>query len=65
MDQPFPVMLVVRRSNSTVLWMDIRRYLKDNCRLFRGPPLQVVFEGEPFNVLSVLKWRKAALFGAA
>jgi hypothetical protein len=56
----FPVMLVIRDSAGAVRWMEIRDLLK---RLLQegAPPTQLEFKGEPFDVVSVERWRVRTL----
>jgi len=51
----YPVMLVIRSSEGEVRWMEVGELLKLN------PTRQIAFEGEPFEVASVLRWRDRAL----
>jgi len=55
--QAYPVMLVIRTSDGTIRWMDVSDYLKRKSEGRKKAVKQVVFEGEPFTALSVLKWR--------
>lgn len=55
-----PVMLVVRTSNSEIRWMEIREHLrkksKDGAKV-----TQLEFQGEPFDAVSIMKWRQHML----
>lgn len=55
--QRYPVMLVIRTSDNGTQWMNVSSYLKKQKKGVR----QIVFEGEPFNVLNVLKLRDRIL----
>ena len=58
--QAYPVMLVIRTSDGEIRWMDVSAYLKRKGA--RGKAVrQIVFQGEPFDVMSVLNWRKRIL----
>lgn len=59
--QAYPVMLVIRTSDGTIRWMDVSAYLKRESQGGKKPVKQVVFEGEPFTALSLLKWREKVL----
>ena len=51
--QSYPVMLVIRTSDGKIRWMDVSDYLKRQEKKTR----QIVFEGEPFTALSVVRLR--------
>jgi len=54
------LLLVLRRSDGEIRWMDVSAYLK--CRCAGGKAAgQIVFAGERFNAVSVQKWRKMVL----
>ncbi|HJQ24395.1 MAG TPA: DUF4365 domain-containing protein [Blastocatellia bacterium] len=57
LSQAYPVMLVVRTSDGQIRWMNVTDYLK------RGRPKtrQIVFEGEPFTALSLVRLRDRLL----
>jgi hypothetical protein len=58
--QAYPVMLVIRTSDGQIRWMDVSACLKRE--IARGKPVrQIVFEGEPLDVMSVRRWRQRAL----
>jgi hypothetical protein len=48
-----PVMLVVRTSDGRIRWMDVTEYIRKHGTKVR----QIVFEGEPFTVLSMVRLR--------
>jgi hypothetical protein len=51
--QAYPVMLVIRTSDGQIRWMNVTDYLKQS-----GPKTrQIVFDGEPFTALSVVRLR--------
>jgi hypothetical protein len=60
-EQAFPVLLVVRNSKGDSRWMDVRNYLRQNSDNDKKPIRQIVFTGERFDVMSVRRWRDAAL----
>jgi hypothetical protein len=50
-------MLVIRTSDGQIRWMNVTDYLKE-----KGPRTrQIVFEGEPFTALSVVRLRDRLL----
>lgn len=55
--QAYPVLLAIRTSDGEIRWMDVSEYLKRA----QQPVKQVVFSGERFDVMSVRRWRDAAL----
>ncbi|MEP7339006.1 MAG: DUF4365 domain-containing protein [Acidobacteriota bacterium] len=55
--QAYPLLLVVRNSDGEIRWMDVSAYLK----AAQQPVKQIVFAGERFDVMSVRRWRDAAL----
>ena len=55
--QSYPVMLVIRTSDSQIQWMDVSRYLKDQ----KSDGREIEFEGEPFNAASLLQVRDKQL----
>jgi hypothetical protein len=55
-EQSFPVILVIRRSDGEVRWMNISEYLKRH-----AAAKQIVFDGERFDVMSVRRWRDRML----
>ena len=62
--QAYPVMLVVRTSDGVIRWMDVSAYLKRESA--KGKIVkQIIFEGERMDVLSVRRWRDAAVKGVA
>jgi WD40 repeat protein/DNA-directed RNA polymerase subunit RPC12/RpoP len=55
--QPYPVMLVARTSDGAIRWMNVTEYLRRN-----GPKTrQIIFEGEPFTALSVIRLRDSLI----
>jgi hypothetical protein len=55
--QAYPVMLVIRRSDGEIRWMDVSAYLKRES--VGGKAVrQIVFTGERFDAVSVQNWRK-------
>ena len=62
-EQAFPVLLVIRTSDSEVRWMEIRDYLKRESEDGKKAVKQIVFEGERFDVMSVRRWRDKVLEG--
>ncbi len=61
MAQAFPVMLVIRTSDGEVRGMRIDDYLKRESDNGKKPVKQIVFQGDPFNVMAVRRWRDWAL----
>ena len=62
-EQAFPVMLVVRSGQGEIRWMEVREGLRASAA---GEGVkQIVFRGERFDVMSVRRWREAALGGGA
>jgi len=59
-EQAYPVLLVIRTSDGEIRWMDVSEYLKRAQQSVK----QIVFSGERFDVMSVRRWRDAALGGA-
>ena len=53
-------MLVIRKSDGEISWMDVTAYLKGESA-GKKPVRQVVFEGERFDAVSVQNWRKKVL----
>ena len=56
--QAYPV---IRTSDGVIRWMDVSAYLKRESEGGKKPVRQVVFEGEPFTALSLLRWREKVL----
>jgi WD40 repeat protein len=52
--QAYPVMLVIRTSDGTIRWMNVTEYLQAQGR---NRPKQVVFQGEPFTALNLMRLR--------
>jgi small GTP-binding protein len=61
MEQAFPVLLVIRNSESEVRWMEIRDWLKRESDGGKKPVKQIVFKGERLDVMSVRRWRDRVL----
>jgi len=51
--QAYPVMLVIQTPDGQIRWMDVADYLRRQ----GGQTRQIVFEGEPFTALSVVRLR--------
>jgi len=58
--QAYPVMLVIRKSNGDIRWMDVSEYLKRESAGGRKVK-QIVFDGEPFTAWNVQRWRDKML----
>ena len=58
--QAYAVMLVIRTSDDKIRWMDVSAYLKRESAGGKAVR-QIVFEGEPFDVMSVRRWREKIL----
>ena len=63
MEQPFPVMLVIRSSDGEVRWMEVREWLRRASNSGKHFVNQIPFEGERFDVMSVRRWRDRILAG--
>jgi len=61
MEQPFPVLLVIRNSAGETRWMEVRDWLKVASDNGKKKVKQIVFEGDRFDVMSVRRWRDKAL----
>lgn len=75
MRQKVPVMLVIRDSTGVIRWMEIRSYLIEKTAAIKEKRTKgreksanvpervnhIVFDGEPFNTTSLLRWRKRLL----
>lgn len=57
----YPVMLVIRRSKGDIRWMDVREYLRNEAARSNKPIRQIIFTGDPFDVSSILRWRRKML----
>jgi small GTP-binding protein len=55
--QAYPVMLIIRNSEGLIRWMDITEYLKNRSNDSR----QIIFKGESFSTLSLLRLRDKIL----
>jgi hypothetical protein len=55
--QAYPVMLVIRTSDGKIRWMNVSAYLKRHGKKTK----QIIFEGEPFTALNVVKLRNKLL----
>jgi GTPase SAR1 family protein len=53
LNHPSPVMLVIRTSDGQIRWMNVTDYLKKRGKNVK----QIVFEGESFSALSVIRLR--------
>ena len=60
-EQAFPVLLVIRTSDGTIRWMEVRDWLKEASDNGKKAVRQIVFEGERFDVMSVRNWRDRIL----
>jgi small GTP-binding protein len=61
MAQAFPVLLVIRISDGTVRWLDLRDLLKQASDGGKNVIRQIRFQGERFDVMSVRRWRERVL----
>lgn len=61
MSQAFPVLLVIGNSRGEVRWMEISDYLKRERGDGEKRLRHIVFDGEPFDIESVLRWRERIL----
>lgn len=55
--QAYPVMLVIKTSEHGIRWMDVSAYLSEHFRVHGKEATSIVFQGEPFNELSVRRMR--------
>lgn len=55
----YPVMLVIRRANGEILWMNVTEYLR-NRSLDNATERQIVFKGDRFDVTDLQKKRREA-----
>jgi GTPase SAR1 family protein len=55
--QKYPVMLVIRTSDGRIRWMNVSDYLERHGKKTK----QIVFEGEPFTALNVVRLRDRVL----
>jgi hypothetical protein len=55
-----PVILVIRRSNGEILWMEIQEFLRQQFALGNRPKI-IPFQGEKLTTESVLQWRAKIL----
>jgi hypothetical protein len=62
--QAYPMMLVIRTVDGEIRWMDMSAYLRRESGGGK-PAKRIVFEGEPFDVISVRRWRERVLGGKA
>jgi hypothetical protein len=53
----YPLMLVMRAADGQIQWMDVSEYLKWQDKVAK----QVIFEGEPFTALSLVRLRDRVL----
>ena len=53
--QAYPVMLVIRTSDGSIRWMNVTEYLKKNGKGKKAK--QVLFDGEPFTALNLVRMR--------
>ena len=58
--QAYAVMLVIRRSDGEIRWMDVSASLKRESAGGKAVR-EIVFEGERFDVMSVRRWRDRLL----
>jgi len=56
--QAYRVMLVIRKSDGSIRWMDISSSLKEASRGGKKSVKQVVFDGEPFTALNLQRMRE-------
>jgi hypothetical protein len=57
LSQAYPVMLVIRTSDSKIRWMNVTDYLHKHGKDTK----QIIFDGEPFTALNVAKLRDKVL----
>jgi len=59
--QAYPMMLVIRTSDGEIRWMEVSEYLRGETKRQGKPPRQIVFDGEPFTALNLLRLRERLL----
>jgi DNA-directed RNA polymerase subunit RPC12/RpoP/GTPase SAR1 family protein len=64
-DQQFPVLLVIRDSSGSIEWMEIREQLRRQRANGDWPARQIRFNGQRFDVTTILELRKQALRSSA
>jgi hypothetical protein len=57
LEQTYPVMLVIRTSDGRIRWMNVTDYLREHGKDTK----QIVFDGEPFTALNVVRRREELL----
>jgi hypothetical protein len=50
-------MLVIWTSDGAIRWMDVSAYLKERSRGGKKSGAQIVFEGEPFDAVTLQRMR--------
>ena len=60
-DQAFPVFLIIGDDSGDIEWMDVGKHLRQLRTAGQWPVRSLVFVGERFDVMSVRRWRAAAL----
>jgi hypothetical protein len=58
MERPDPVMLLVRRVDERVWWMDVREWVRRESEGGKKGVRQIAFKGERFDVMAVRGWRE-------
>lgn len=58
LEQAYPVMLVIRSSDGQIRWMNVMEYLREHGKKTK----QIVFEGEPFTAVSVVRLRDKLIY---
>lgn len=57
-EQKHPVMLIIRTSDGVIRWMDVRDYLRKLTDNGSTTVTQIIFDGEPFDIASIRRWRE-------
>jgi small GTP-binding protein len=57
MEHNDPVMLVIMTLDGVIRWMDVRDYLIKATENGKKTVTKIIFDGEPFDIKSILSWR--------
>ena len=63
MMQAFPVFLVIRDNEGNVRWMEVSDWLRNESQNGKKSVRRIVFNGEKFDVMSVLRWKEKVSSG--
>ncbi|MGE0536213.1 MAG: DUF4365 domain-containing protein [Pirellulales bacterium] len=59
--QAYPVMLVIRKSNGLIRWMNVSAWLQEQTNRQAAPVKQICFQGEEFTSAAVRSFRDALI----